>query len=74
MASAVNTQPRDRVQMEEGAIEKISQGIDQAFLGFFIMSAGLVGIWGMALLVSAIAQSGGVIGLARNWLAAVTGV
>jgi hypothetical protein len=59
---------------ESSGLDKLTVGISQVGLGMIMSLAGLIGIWGIACLISGIAQSGGVMTLARSWLAAVTGM
>lgn len=44
---------------------------NQVTLGTMISLSGLVGVWGVACMVSAIAQSGGIIAMARAYLSAI---
>jgi len=60
--------------VEETALERVNTGIVQVGAGLVIMMVGLVGLWGVATLLSAAARGGGIMAMARNWLTAVTGV
>lgn len=60
--------------VEETALERINSGIVQVGSGLVIMTVGLVGLWGVATLISAIARSGGIVSMARSWLTAITGM
>lgn len=60
--------------VEETALERINTGIVQVGSGLVIMMVGLVGLWGVATLISAVARSGGALSMARSWLTAVTGM
>ena len=40
-------------------------------MGVLVSLAGLVGVWGVACLVSAIAHSGGIIEMARSYMTAI---
>jgi hypothetical protein len=67
------------IEREERAVgiqeefEKAGRGVSQAGMGLMLGMAGLIGVWGVACLVSAVAQTG-VLELARGWLSAVTGM
>ncbi|MDH5298538.1 MAG: hypothetical protein OEV91_05925 [Desulfobulbaceae bacterium] len=59
--------------VEVTTLDRINTGILQVSIGLVVMMSGLAGIWGLATLVSAIAKSGGLAGLARGFMTAVTG-
>jgi len=51
--------------------DKMTTAANQVTLGAMISMAGLVGVWGVACMVSAIAQSGGIFQMARSYMAAI---
>jgi hypothetical protein len=59
--------------VEEVEFEEMEQGVSEAGMGLIMAMASLVGVWGLACLVSAIAQNG-LLDVARGWLSAVTGM
>jgi hypothetical protein len=60
------------IGISEGFVEA-GRGASQAGLGFMMGVTGLIGVWGAACLISAVAQTG-VLELARGWLSAITGM
>lgn len=54
-------------------LEEVGHGVSQAGMGFMMGMAGLIGVWGLACLVSAVAQTG-LLEAARGWLSAITGI
>ena len=59
--------------IEDAEFEEMEKGVSQAGMGFMMALAGLIGIWGVVCLSSAVAQNG-VLGLVRGWLSAVGGM
>jgi len=59
--------------VEVTTLDRINTAILQVSIGTVVMFTGLAGVWGLASLVSAIAKSGGITGLAKGFIAAVTG-
>ena len=59
--------------VEVTTLDRINTAILQVSVGAVVMLSGLAGVWGLASLVSAIARSGGVSGLAKGWMTAITG-
>ena len=55
------------------ALHKINTGIQQVCIGLAVMMTGLAGIWGVATLISAMAQNGGMAGMIKGFLTAITG-
>lgn len=74
MAAAAKAKERGISGVQETTLERINTGIVQVGSGLVIMMVGLVGLWGVAALISAIAQSGGILAMAGSWLTAVTGM
>lgn len=55
------------------AISRIHTGIQQVSIGLAVMMTGLAGIWGVATLICAMAQNGGMAGMIKGFLSAITG-
>lgn len=53
-------------------IEKTGEGISMAAFSILVSLAGIVGFWGLACMVAGL-MNNGLLGLARNWLAAILG-
>ena len=51
--------------------DEMANVINEVNMGALVSLAGLVGVWGVACMVSAIAQSGGIIEMARSYMAAI---
>ncbi|MDH5298173.1 MAG: hypothetical protein OEV91_04070 [Desulfobulbaceae bacterium] len=53
--------------------ETNNMATDTALAGmrFMISMAGLTGVWGVACMISAIARSGGILEMARNYITAI---
>ncbi len=55
------------------ALDRINAGILQVSVGLVVMLTGLAGIWGVASLISAMAQNGGVSGMIKGFMTAISG-
>jgi len=55
------------------ALQRINTGIQQVCVGLTVMMAGLAGIWGLATLINAMAMNGGLNGLLKGLMTAITG-
>ena len=55
------------------ALDRINTAIQQVSVGLAVMMTGLAGIWGAASLISAMAQNGGLSGMIKGFMAAITG-
>ena len=67
----MTTTTKTNTAIEITTTDKMTTAANQVTLGAMISMAGLVGVWGVACMVSAIAQSGGVIAMARSYMAAI---
>jgi hypothetical protein len=72
MKNAIGNEERTN-ELEKIEFEEMEQGISQAGMGFIMAMAGLIGVWGLACLISAVTQTG-LLGAARGWVSAVTGM
>ena len=61
-------------EIEETKLEHIVEGSTHAGMGIIMTMAALVGIWGLACLIGAFVQAGGLLEVGRAWFAAVTGM
>lgn len=52
--------------------EDAGEGINMAAFGILVSLAGIVGFWGLACMVAGL-MNNGLLGLGRNWLAAILG-
>lgn len=55
------------------ALERVNTGILQVSVGLVVMLTGLAGIWGVASLISAMAQNGGLRGMVKGFMTAISG-
>jgi len=53
-------------------VEDAGEGISMAAFGILVSLAGIVGFWGLACMAAGL-MSNGLLGLGRNWLAAIFG-
>ena len=67
----MTTTTKTNTAIEITATDKMTTAANQVTLGTMISLSGLVGVWGVACLVSAIAQSGGILAMARNYMSAI---
>jgi len=67
----MTTTTKTNTAIETTTTDRIATGANQATLGVLVCMAGLVGIWGVVCMVSALAQSGGIVEMARNYMAAI---
>lgn len=52
--------------------EDAGEGINMAAFGILVSLAGIVGFWGLACMTAGL-MNNGLLGLGRNWLAAILG-
>ena len=55
------------------ALDRVNTAILQVSVGLVVMLTGLAGIWGAASLISAMAQNGGISGMIKGFMTAITG-
>ncbi len=67
----MTTTTKTNTAIEITATDKMTTAANQVTLGAMISLSGLVGVWGVACMVSAIAQSGGIMEMARNYMGAI---
>lgn len=67
---ATTTQKKTVEMYEQDAV---SQGSCQVGVGLVTIVSAMIGIWGIACLISGLSQFG-VIGMIRGWIAAVMGI
>ena len=67
----MTTTTRTNTAIEITTTDKMTTAANQVTLGALVSMAGLVGVWGVACMVSAVAQSGGIFEMARSYMAAI---
>lgn len=65
---------KSRVTTQETSQTTVSAEIDKVIIGSIAAFAGLIGIWSVACLASAMFQAGGPLGLIAGWFRAVSGM
>ena len=55
-------------------VRELEKGTSQVVMGVIIAMAGMLGSWGLLCLVSAVTGEAGILGAARGWISAVTGM
>ncbi|MEN8142274.1 MAG: hypothetical protein ABFQ82_01595 [Thermodesulfobacteriota bacterium] len=76
MAATIKTQDRELTNVDSStdSLGRVVTGVSQVGIGLGVMLAGLTGLWALASIISAVAKSGGVVLLIRQWWGAVTGM
>lgn len=76
MAATIKTQDRELTNVDSttDSLGRVVTGVSQVGIGLAVMSAGLTGLWALASIISAVAKSGGVGVLLRQWWSAVSGM
>jgi len=59
------------IEIETTTADEITTAINEVNMGLLASMAGLVGVWGVACMVSAIAHSDGIIQMARSYMTAI---
>ncbi len=65
---------RSQVQVQDKSETTVSAEIDKVIIGTIAAFAGLIGVWSVACLVSAMFQAGGPLQLIGGWFRAVSGM
>jgi len=67
----MTTTTKTNTAIEITTTDKMTTAANQVTLGAMVSMAGMAGVWGVACMVSAIAQSGGIIEMARSYMTAI---
>ena len=67
----MTTTTKTNTAIEITTTDKMTTAANQVTLGAMISLSGLVGVWGVACMVSALAQSGGILAMARAYMNAI---
>ena len=67
----MTTTTKTNTAIEITTTDKMTTAANQVTLGAMISLSGLVGVWGVACLVSAVAQSGGIFAMASSYMSAI---
>lgn len=74
MKETVLTKQETRSTTLEGSRTSVSTEIDKVIIGSVAAFAGVVGLWSIACLGSAMFQAGGPLQLAGSWFKAISGM
>ena len=74
MSDTVLTKQKSKTKVQESSTTAVSTEIDKVIIGSIAAFAGVVGLWSIACLASAMFQAGGPLQLAGGWLKAVSGM
>ena len=74
MTETVMTKQKTGSASQAGSKTSVSTEIDKVIIGSIAAFAGVVGLWSIACLASAMFQAGGPLALAGGWLKAVSGM
>ena len=68
------TKQKNSTTVHENTSANVSTEVDKVVVGSIAAFAGIVGIWSVACLMSAMFQSGGPLELIKGWLSALSGM
>jgi len=74
MQDTVLTKQKSNTTAQENSKTSVSTEIDKLIIGCIAAFAGIVGLWSIACLASAMFQAGGPLQLAGGWFKAVSGM
>jgi hypothetical protein len=74
MSDTVRTKEMNKATAQQGVEASVSEEVDKVVVASIYAVTGLVGLWSVACMVSALVQAGGPLQLAAGWVKAVSGV
>jgi hypothetical protein len=74
MQETVRSKQKTRSTVQENTKTTVSTEIDKVIIGSIAAFAGLVGLWSLACIGSAMFQAGGPLQLVGGWFKAVSGM
>ena len=74
MQETVLSKQKTKSTVQQDSSTAVSAEVDKVIIGSIAAFAGLVGLWSVACLASAMFQAGGPLQLAGGWLKAVSGM
>jgi len=74
MQETVGTKQKVKTTVGQDSKTSVSTEVDKIVIGSIAAFAGVVGLWSIACLASAMFQAGGPLGLATGWFKAVSGM
>lgn len=74
MSDTAITKVRDQVEVQDRSKTTVSAEVDKVIIGSVAAFTGVVGLWSIACLMSAMFQAGGPLGLIKGWFSALSGM
>ena len=74
MQETVLTKQQTKTGVQENTTTTVSAEVDKVIIGSIAAFAGLVGLWSVACIISAMVQAGGPLQLIGGWFKAVSGM
>lgn len=74
MQDTAQIKQKETTAAQENSRTNVSTEVDKVVIGTIAAFAGLVGIWSIACLVSAMIQYGGPLAVIKGWFSAVSGM
>jgi len=74
MSDTAQTKLRNQADVQDKTETTVSAEVDKVIIGSIAAFAGLIGVWSVACLVSAMFQAGGPLQLIGGWFRAVSGM
>ncbi len=65
---------KSKAEVQESTTTTVSSEIDKVIIGSIAAFAGLVGVWSIACIGSAMFQAGGPLQLLKGWFSAISGM
>ena len=73
MNTNTSQQETAREAMNSNSLPEVQEGVMQVAMGILVVTAAIVGIWGLVSLFAGISMEGGVLDMVNGWMNAVTG-
>jgi hypothetical protein len=74
MQETVLSKQKSQTGVQENTNTTVSAEVDKVIIGSIAAFAGLVGLWSVACIISAMVQAGGPLQLIGGWFKAVSGM
>ena len=74
MSDTAQTKLRSQAGVQDKSETTVSAEVDKVIIGTVVAFTGIIGIWSVACLVSAMFQAGGPLQLIGGWFKAVSGM
>ena len=74
MSDTAQTKLRSQAGVQDKSETTVSAEVDKVIIGTVVAFTGIIGVWSVACLVSAMFQAGGPLQLMAGWFRAVSGM